>query len=123
MSARITCHCGECAKCKRREYMRAWYRRPGNAEAQRQSQVSSRQRRIEAVREYDRLRRRNRDPLKRKAQNDLNHAITAGKIVRGSCEVCGAAKAEGHHDDYSKPLDVRWLCRKHHMEQHRRVAA
>lgn len=34
------------------------------------------------------------------------------------CEVCGAARADRHHDDYGKPLDIRWLCREHHIQHH-----
>jgi hypothetical protein len=41
-------------------------------------------------------------------------------LKRMPCEVCGAQKVEAHHDDYSKPLDVRWLCKKHHAEHHTR---
>lgn len=36
------------------------------------------------------------------------------------CEVCGAEKSEAHHDDYTKPLSVRWLCRSHHRLHHER---
>jgi len=32
--------------------------------------------------------------------------------------ICGEKKAHGHHDDYTKPLAVKWLCRKHHEELH-----
>ncbi len=53
-----------------------------------------------------------------KCRGDTNHAITQGKLNRMPCEPCGG-KAEAHHDDYSKPLDVRWLCFKHHREWHR----
>lgn len=42
-----------------------------------------------------------------------------GEIEVKPCEVCGAAHAEKHHDDYSKPKDVRWLCRPHHLQWHR----
>lgn len=48
----------------------------------------------------------------------LAQAVKAGWITRDPCEVCGAAKADAHHDDYAKPLEVRWLCRKHHRLHH-----
>ena len=36
------------------------------------------------------------------------------------CIVCGdGKKVEAHHSDYSKPLDVDWLCSKHHALWHR----
>ncbi|QEU07342.1 hypothetical protein [Paracoccus yeei] len=41
-------------------------------------------------------------------------------IVPESCEVCGAEKADAHHDDYSRPGHVRWLCRRHHNQHHAR---
>jgi hypothetical protein len=47
-----------------------------------------------------------------------SHAIRSGKMARGSCEVCGVPNADAHHDDYSKPFSVRWLCRSHHIEWH-----
>jgi len=111
-------------KCRRREYMREWYRRPGNAEAQRQSQKASRERRIEEVRAYDRKRgHRSYGEEKDAARRKAYRARIAGVLVPEPCEVCGAEKVDAHHDDYAKPLEVRWLCRTHHGEVHRRVAA
>lgn len=34
------------------------------------------------------------------------------------CEVCGSLDTHRHHEDYSKPLEVRWLCQLHHKEVH-----
>jgi hypothetical protein len=48
--------------------------------------------------------------------------LRRGKIERKPCEVCGDEKAQMHHEDYSKPLDVRWFCRKHHLELHKESA-
>lgn len=47
-------------------------------------------------------------------------AVQEGRLVRQPCEVCGEARAVAHHDDYARPLAVRWLCRQHHQEWHER---
>lgn len=56
--------------------------------------------------------------FKYKAREKLRDAVKLKKVFRKPCEVCGNQKSEGHHTDYSKPLEVRWLCRKHHMALH-----
>lgn len=61
-----------------------------------------------------------RNPEKRKAQNALSRAIRTGKIERGTAcaEANGecSGRIEGHHEDYSKPLEVTWLCVFHHAQ-------
>jgi predicted DNA-binding protein YlxM (UPF0122 family) len=61
------------------------------------------------------------------AQNIAEKAIKRGVLVPQPCEKCGATgmMADGrnivqaHHDDYSKPLQVRWLCQKCHHQHHK----
>jgi hypothetical protein len=48
----------------------------------------------------------------------VNAAIARGRLVRGSCEECGAHEAQAHHPDYTKPFEVVWLCRVHHLSVH-----
>lgn len=60
-----------------------------------------------------------RNPLKRAAQISVGNALRDGKLARKPCEVCSAERAHAHHDDYTKPLDVRWLCTTHHAEWHK----
>ncbi len=50
----------------------------------------------------------------------LKRHLRKGLVVKLPCEVCGNTKVDGHHDDYSKPLEVRWLCKVHHLEAHGR---
>ncbi len=52
------------------------------------------------------------------ARTAVGNAIKLGKMARGTCETCGQ-RAEAHHEDYTKPLEVRWFCRAHHREAHR----
>ena len=55
---------------------------------------------------------------KKYAHGCVRHALSSGKLVRQPCEVCNEPRSQAHHDDYSKPLDVKWLCVKHHAERH-----
>jgi hypothetical protein len=59
-------------------------------------------------------------PEKASARSILAGAVRRGKVNRLPCEVCGNPKSEAHHEDYSKPLEVIWLCREHHLERHPR---
>lgn len=34
------------------------------------------------------------------------------------CEICNSVKVVAHHDDYLKPLEVRWMCQAHHKQWH-----
>ncbi len=47
-------------------------------------------------------------------------ALSRGELIRQPCETCGEQKAVAHHDDYERPLDVRWLCASCHMKHHHR---
>jgi hypothetical protein len=46
-------------------------------------------------------------------------------IRKTTCDVCGMVNdrdksyIEAHHSDYSKPLDVMWLCRRCHYQWHK----
>lgn len=135
MTRQLKCECGDCRICNHRArqaryralnreaynaYHRSWYEQ--NAETHRETAKASRVRRIEAVRAYDRARgHRSYGVEKDKARRLAFRAIQSGVLTRQPCEVCGAEKVDAHHDDYGKPLDVRWLCRAHHGVVHRRV--
>lgn len=64
-------------------------------------------------------RHRAKHPLAARARNTVARAIAAGAITRQPCAhgKC-RRRAQAHHDDYSKPLDVIWLCPSHHAARH-----
>ena len=49
----------------------------------------------------------------------VRRALVAGVLTRQGCEVCGSPTVDAHHECYTAPLDVRWLCRCHHVRLHR----
>lgn len=59
-----------------------------------------------------------RHPEKWAARRQVRDAVRAGRLVKLPCSHCGDARSNGHHEDYAKPLDVVWLCRKCHDAEH-----
>jgi len=56
------------------------------------------------------------------AHGAVKTAIRQGKLTRQPCRDCGTSeRVQAHHEDYAKPLDVVWLCPKHHREAHRNI--
>lgn len=60
-----------------------------------------------------------RNPIKRAAHIAVGNAVRDGRLIKQPCEICGDEQVHAHHDDYAKPLEVRWLCNTHHNEWHR----
>lgn len=93
-----------------------------------------RQNNLEKIRAYDKMRAsmphrmalnkrvlkdyRQKFPERYAATSAVNSALRTGKLIRYPCEICGEKKSVGHHPDYSRPLDVIWLCQAHHKQLH-----
>jgi hypothetical protein len=92
---------------KQRIYYREWYQENGRNRADDYA---------EAILEW-----RQEHPDRVKAGVQLREAIKKGEIRKPTeCQRCGRiARLVGHHDDYSKPLDVIWLCYSCHKLEHR----
>lgn len=104
---------------KRREYgrksMQKW--RDENRELaaikMREWRTKNKKRHLEFVSNY-----KKNNPEKATAHRLVLMAVKIGTLVREPCSVCGNLKSQAHHEDYSKPLEVKWLCQKHHSEIH-----
>ena len=108
---------GSCKECDRKYQRR--YRQKNRRllrEKQRQFQVDNEAAIHSRQQTYHRL-----HPEKAAARCAVRDAFRAGKLMKGMCEVHGAdctGEVEAHHDDYSKPLDVRWVCVSAHHRLH-----
>lgn len=108
---------GKCKTCTKRDVSENYRaKRPKYAAYERER--NKRPERRKAAMEYA----KHQDPQKRLARSLTGSAIKCGRLVPQPCEVCGSKNVQAHHDDYNKPLDVRWLCWVHHMAHHGRMA-
>ena len=89
----------------------------------------------EQIREYNRQYKKNwrskngysaeyasikRYPEKTGARKAVYIALRKGELIKRPCEICGDRRSQAHHDDYSKPLEVKWLCAAHHADHEKR---
>ena len=128
-----------CFKCGERMPLRDFYKHPqmkdGHVnkckECNRLDVRKNRRSKIEYYRAYDRKRGARQDsayrrryqqsnPIKYGARTMVGNAVRDGRLAKAErCSCCGSdTRLHGHHDDYSKPLDVRWLCAPCHFEWH-----
>lgn len=130
----------QCFKCKTVKPFSDFYKHPRMAdghlnkckECTKNDVGTHRGKNLEKIREYDRERGARQTPEYRKyyistyprkyvAKNMVNNAVRDGKLDKPSnCETCSkqSKRLHGHHDDYAKPLEVRWLCAACHSQWH-----
>jgi hypothetical protein len=129
----------ECFKCKKVYPLSEFYKHKQMADGHlnkckkcaKTDSTLNRGNNLERIRAYDRARGarqskgylpeyRDKYPNKYKSHSLVNSAIKCKRLFRKPCEVCGSKeRMHAHHDDYLEPLNVRWLCAKHHSQWHR----
>lgn len=126
-----------CFKCSEKKPFESFYKHKAMADGYlnkcitcaRNDANKHRHNNIDRIREGDRVRGcrtkpeatkawRTKYPQKHKAEFMVGNRVRSGKIIPQPCEICGAKKTHAHHDDYAKPLEVRWLCPIHHRAWH-----
>lgn len=97
--------------------VRAYQLQPHVMEIKRQAQ------RKYAATEKGKVAEAKHSPVRRKRIDELGrnrvYYAVRRKLKRQPCGICGDERAQAHHHDYSKPLDVTWLCAYHHAQEHK----
>lgn len=129
----------QCFKCKETLPLDSFYKHPQMSdgrvnkckECNKKDVRKNREDKIDYYRNYDRERGSRQDkhylkkyrvsnPIKNRCRQLVNYALRVGHLKRQPCESCGIdSRIHAHHDDYSKPLEVRWLCCICHNEWHK----
>lgn len=105
--------CNECHKENSRRYYRENKKRCIETRSRYQRSPKGKQAHLTASYRYW-----ERFPDKQKAQGKVAYAIKKGTLVKEPCIVCGRKDSQAHHEDYTKPLQVKWLCPPCHKAVH-----
>lgn len=114
-SSGLNCYCKDCSRQKARAKYYRHYEKNRAKDRIRQTTPE-----YKAASNKRKMKYRALNPDRIIAHRILNNAIKRGEMVRQSCSTCGKPNAQAHHHDYSKPLDVEWLCQVCHGKEHRR---
>ena len=102
--------CKECAKTDVKENYAARRTQYSRYEKSRQGTIVRRLSKLDYMRKHRAL-----YSERYAARTAVSNAIRDGRLMRQPCSVCGN-RAQAHHKNYSNPLDVDWLCFRHHRE-------
>lgn len=109
-------HLNKCAECTKAD-VRKNYR--SNVEHYRAYEaLRAKDPKRKSFQNANQRRARSANPEKATARNAVSNGIRDGKVLPDPCSECGATPAEAHHHDYSKPLEVTWLCFSCHRKAH-----
>ena len=105
-----------------------YFCRDCHATRQREFRESNREHHRELMKGYNRKTResgyasnwKHNDRIMHPEKESAWHKVHLYIGKRQPCEVCGA-QADAHHEDYYKPLEVKWLCPLHHRRLHHAV--
>lgn len=129
----------KCFKCNKIKSLTFFYKHPQMPdgyvnkckECNKKDVKENRSAKLSYYRSYDKIRGNRQTPeyrekwrkdnlAKYQAKVLMSNLLRSKKITKGSCEECGTIESvHGHHDDYLKPFDVRWLCAAHHSQWHK----
>lgn len=110
-------HLGKCKECAKRDVSTNYRARWVDKVAYERQRRQRPERRASAVASLNRQKKRN--PEKFQARNAVSGALRDGRLKKLPCAKCSTTKlVQAHHHDYSKPLDVEWLCRPCHLNEH-----
>jgi hypothetical protein len=71
-----------------------------------------------------RKRRAQKDPfseIRKQTRHKTRQLVIEGKIKKKNCLICDSKEVIAHHEDYSNPFNIIWLCEKHHKEYHQKI--
>jgi hypothetical protein len=121
----IALYCRECARIKAKEYrIRAGVKKP-EGWARKTADMREYRKKWDADHPGYHLKKKREwfkaHPDRSSVKSKVRYALLTGKLIPSPCSICGAVPAQAHHPDYSKPLEVVWLCQVHHIEEHKRL--
>lgn len=108
-----TVECKECIKVRVRLNYRENIQHYVEYEKEREQRPERKEAKFFQMRKH-----RSLNPEKYQARTAVGNAIRDKRLFKKDCEVCGDSNSQAHHEDYSKPLDVRWMCFSCHRAEH-----
>ena len=109
-------HIGKCKTCSKKDAVERYQNPIFRAKIKDYDQKRAQTEHRKKWRKINERNYREKNSAKYRCRYWTNNAVRDGRIIKKPCEICGNLNSESHHEDYTKPSKIRWLCFKHHRE-------